>query len=238
MNRKASKKEMKSQGLSKNAPLWLLFFVACGCMFVLGVLVGRNTMPVRFDMADLNEKLGRLQKSVLTEEVGAGERETPIESIPFEFYEKLRDDSLYVFSDDEDMPLRRIKPKFEKKPSTSATLARVDTEKRERADERPRPSPSQQEMRNDEPYQADRAPVGYVIQVASLRNMESAETVRDRFRSRGYPAYTQQAVVEGTGKWSRVRIGPYKDKEQARDDLIRLQQAGVDAILLLAGDDE
>lgn len=237
MNRKASKKEKKSQGLPKNAPVWLLFFVACACMFVLGVLVGRNTMPVRFDMADLNEKLGRLQKSVLTEEVGAGERETPIESIPFEFYEKLRDDSLDIFSNDEDMPLRRITPKFEKRPSTSATLARVDAEKQERTNERPARSPSQQETRKDGPYQSDRSPGGYVIQVASLRNMESAEAVRDRFRSRGYPAYTQQAVVEGTGKWSRVRIGPYKDKEQARDDLVRLQQAGVDAILLLAGDE-
>ncbi len=256
MNKKMSKNKKPPQRIPKGASAWMLFFVACGCMFFIGVLVGRNTMPVRFDMADLNEKLGRLQKSVLTEDAGAGEPESPIEQMPFEFYEKLRDEQLYTFSDDDEMPLRVIKPKFEKNPTSSATvagalpedrqhLAGVKDRKREapaasgeKPVERPESRPVWQEAPHEPPDQpADRVRGGYVIQVASLRSEESAEAVRDKFRARGYPAYTQQAVVEGQGRWSRVRIGPYKDKEQARDDIVRLQQAGVDAILLLAGDE-
>lgn len=256
MNKKMSTHKKPQQRIPNRASAWMLFFAACGCMFFIGVLVGRNTMPVRFDMADLNEKLGRLQKSVLTEDAGAGEPDSPVEQMPFEFYEKLRDEQLYGFSDDEEMPLRLIKPKFVKKPSSFATLAGAppedrhhriqekDTEKDESAatGQRPFERPDSRPVRQETPHEAPDPPEGriqggYVIQVASLRNMESAEAVRDKFRSRGYPAYTQQALVEGQGKWSRVRIGPYKDKEQARDDLVRLQHAGVDAFLLLAGDE-
>ncbi len=220
MNTKKTKKQAPPGGIRHSASLWVLFLLACGFMFFSGVLVGRNTMPVRFDMADLNEKLGRLQKSVLTEEALIEETAKPLEQIPFEFYEKLRDDDLYALSDEEEMPLRLIKPKFEKKPPPSARVAEV--------------APQPRENRIEASASADLSRRGFVIQVASLRDEKSAAAVRDKFRSRGYPAYTQMAVVEGRGQWLRVRIGPYPDREQASDDLVRLQQAGVDAILLRA----
>lgn len=48
---------------------WILscFFV-CGCMFFLGVMVGRNTAPVQFDVDRLFVKLGQLPASVLNPE--------------------------------------------------------------------------------------------------------------------------------------------------------------------------
>lgn len=51
-----------------NMPGWLMscFFI-CGCMFFLGVLVGRNTAPVQFDVDLLEEKLSNLQVSVLNQ---------------------------------------------------------------------------------------------------------------------------------------------------------------------------
>ncbi len=222
-------------------------------MFILGVLVGRNTIPVRFDMADLNEQLERLQKSVLAEDAETAETETLLESMPFEFYEKLRDDPIRLPPDDDDMPLRLIEPKFEKDPPASKTLAGVEPgdERRRtqsRAEKRTDPPSSEisrdpaesietrtlpQEKFPDRTGPEDGAKGGYVIQVASLRDRENAETVRDKFKSRGYPAYTRQAVVEGQGQWTRVRIGPYDDREQAKKDLVRLQAAGVDAILLV-----
>lgn len=74
----------------------------------------------------------------------------------------------------------------------------------------------------------------YAIQVASLKDTKSAERIMNRFRSKGYPAYIQEAVVQGRGQWFRVRIGPYSDMSLAASDLSRLQQAGVDAILFLS----
>jgi len=41
---------------------WMFFsFIICGFMFSIGVLVGRNTAPVRFDVDSLEEVLGNLQ---------------------------------------------------------------------------------------------------------------------------------------------------------------------------------
>lgn len=51
-----------------NMPGWLMScFIVCGCMFFLGVLVGRNTAPVQFDVDLLEEKLSNLQVSVLNQ---------------------------------------------------------------------------------------------------------------------------------------------------------------------------
>jgi cell division septation protein DedD len=45
---------------------WLMsYFIVCGCMFFLGVMVGRNTAPVQFDVDRIEEKLSNLQVSVL-----------------------------------------------------------------------------------------------------------------------------------------------------------------------------
>lgn len=49
---------------------WIMScFVICGCMFFLGVMVGRNTAPVQFDVEEIEEKLSKLQgSSVLNQE--------------------------------------------------------------------------------------------------------------------------------------------------------------------------
>jgi cell division septation protein DedD len=46
---------------------WLLVGVTgCALMFVAGILVGRDSMPVRFDIQALDQKLGNLKESVLS----------------------------------------------------------------------------------------------------------------------------------------------------------------------------
>lgn len=54
----------------------------------------------------------------------------------------------------------------------------------------------------------------WVIQVASLRNTESAKTLRDDLQKRGYRAYIRN-VATNAGSVSRVFIGPKLDKEAA-----------------------
>lgn len=238
--------------MNTSGSIWVLFFIACGCMFILGILVGRNTMPVRFDIADLNQKLSQLQKSVLAEEENIPDTDMTFEEMPFEFYEILRDDEIYTASENEEMPLRLIKPKYEKNPPASVHVAAATPEtEQSRVQHRIRemqetstagqPPESSREVRRS-PQQAEQsiprqrtsvpAGEGFAIQVVSLRDFKSAETVRDKFKARGYPAYIQQAAVEGSGQWYRVRIGPYSDRAQAQKDLARLQKAGVDAIVL------
>lgn len=239
MNRKMAKNRKPPVFPGTGPAVWVIFFLACTTMFVLGVLVGRNTMPVRFDMEDLNRKLAGLQRSVLSggesgHENGGGTLKT-MDEMSFEFYEALRSEQVDDFPEDE-MPLRLIRPRFQKPSALTAAIRPGRTEIAETPAKDPslarRSDPARAERNMDASRPPERAPVTLVIQVASLRSEENARTVRDKFRARGYPAYTQQAIVEGKGKWSRVRIGPYSDRRHAKKDLARLQKAGVDAILL------
>ncbi len=70
----------------------------------------------------------------------------------------------------------------------------------------------------------------YTIQVTSLRDMDKANLVRDKFRQKGYPAYCQSIPVRGE-VWHRVRIGPYPDRAIAEKDRQRLEEAGFDALM-------
>lgn len=229
---------------------WVLVFVAGACMFVLGVVVGRNTAPVNFDMANLDRKMTQLSPSVMAEEKNPDKpaAKKDLDKMPFEFYDKLKEETL---DRDADSPPQVKTPRFEKQPEkTALAYAEVKTAEKKTPVKPARNETSSEAATPKEPAKQDSqtaaasepaakpapkpAPKGaYAIQVASLRDPEKAETVRDKFRDKGYPAYTQQAMVEGKGQWSRVRIGPYRAKKQAQSDLARLHNAGVDAILFL-----
>lgn len=223
----------------------LLFIISCGCMFVLGIMVGRNTAPVHFEMENLDEKLTQLQSSVLTEEADPGNAEPAVpREIPIEFYDKLREES----SDEEEAvstgrsaddhaPVKE--PKYHKDENVPTAVTVAELKKDSAAEKRPAEKASSRESsRNPAAANGEATSVsGYAIQVASLRDPERAESVRAKFRDKGYPAYTRQARVEGKGQWWRVRVGPYSSKEQAGNDLARLQKAGVDAIILPVTDE-
>lgn len=92
---------------------------------------------------------------------------------------------------------------------------------------RPDPAPSEQSAPSPQP-EASRAtaptqpkavgpksvPAGasaWVVQVASLGSPESARELQDELRGKGYPAFVEQAVVNGK-RYYRVRVGPEVDR--------------------------
>ncbi|MCF8024373.1 MAG: SPOR domain-containing protein [Desulfobacteraceae bacterium] len=200
---------------------WLVLLLAASAsMFIIGVLVGRNTAPVYFDMENLDKKLSELESSVLADKKDAqsSTQKSP-DDISFEFYDKLKEKT--TIDEHEAGRPRVLAPKYEKPDPSEIEPARAAAGKKV------------------QPAEPERTPASeppgkqYAIQVASLRDPEKAKQVRNKFSAKGYPVFTQMAVVEGKGRWYRVRLGPYTGRNQAKDDLSRLQKAGVDAILLL-----
>jgi DedD protein len=53
-----------------------------------------------------------------------------------------------------------------------------------------------------------------VIQVASLGSPEAARGLQDELRGKGYPAFVEQARVNGK-LYYRVRVGPEIDRARA-----------------------
>jgi len=65
---------------------------------------------------------------------------------------------------------------------------------------------------------------GYVLQVASFRDVESAETLRQKLASKGYPQFTEPADLGSKGTWYRVYVGPVATKEAAEAHSRKLQE--------------
>ncbi|MCF7870182.1 MAG: SPOR domain-containing protein [Candidatus Omnitrophica bacterium] len=66
----------------------------------------------------------------------------------------------------------------------------------------------------------------YGIQVASFRNLSSANQEAERLRKKGYPV-----KIEKKGKYSVVYAGKFKDKKEAEKDLKKLKKIYKDCVL-------
>lgn len=215
---------------------WLaLVFAASACMFILGVLVGRNTAPIHFDMENLDKKLSQLEESVVAGTRDPSARQKPEEipdEVAFEFYDKLKEEE-EIDEHAAGRP-RVLTAKYNKPPASEMQVEAAEDKKAAKAEA---PEKAGKTPEPDLVPRAQTPEKEYAIQVASLRNIERARKVREKFRAKGYPAFTQVKVVEGKGRYCRVRLGPYKNRAQAQNDLNRLQKAGVDAMLFLNDSD-
>ncbi|TYO95686.1 sporulation related protein [Geothermobacter ehrlichii] len=56
---------------------------------------------------------------------------------------------------------------------------------------------------------------GYVLQVASFRDVKQAEALSRRLAGKGYDAFVRRVDLGGKGIWQRVYVGPYSDRPTA-----------------------
>lgn len=88
----------------------------------------------------------------------------------------------------------------------------VDTQ--DTASKTPEPSTPAPESVPDLPLGADGIPAAWVVQVASLGNLQAATKLRDELQTEGHKAYVR-TVTTPNGKVTRVFIGPKLDKAEA-----------------------
>ena len=70
--------------------------------------------------------------------------------------------------------------------------------------------------------------VDYYLQAASFINSADAETFRAELALKGFKSIIQSQVVEGKGKYYRVRLGPYENKRVAKTVKNKLQKEGIE----------
>jgi len=242
---------------------WMFFsFIICGFMFSIGVLVGRNTAPVRFDVDSLEEVLGNLQHR---DDALKAEREAK---------EKIRladgsgkpasHDILFQLQDKGERPKiyqqyapPLLKPKYAKTPppkedqrlaaatgineneggvSEEPDMMPIDIAEDSPIDNTAKPAETAEVKKPATVIAATPKPATaskYAIQVASLKDLDQARILMNKFKEKGYPAFFQSSNLNGQ-IWHRIRIGPYPDRELAVKDQNRLKQAGVDCLVLSA----
>ena len=133
---------------------------------------------------------------------------------------------------DEDKPdaARIVQPGLSTKPSpepasqTPAIVAKTDAKSEPKtksgADAQPEPSPSAE-------------PRGRLwLQVGAYANKQDADNQRARFAVLGYEARIESAEVPDKGTVHRVRVGPYRDPEEAAKVRGELARQGIEVSVI------
>jgi cell division septation protein DedD len=203
-------------------PFWVVFFISAW-MFFLGVMVGRGTSPVNFDIKDLEKKITELKKSALQSEELGVQRASPVSpdvKSELEFYEALKMDkqndtmdftesksSAAIISEPDVTTQNSLKPEPTVKSKSVAKSVKA-------------PEFKKSEVKAIPPVSETNIPVektnkNFSIQVASLKDSTEADRLVEIFRKRGYPAYRASAEIRNIGTWHRVRIGPFTEQSDA-----------------------
>jgi DedD protein len=210
-------------------------FLICGWMFFIGVLVGRGTAPLKFDIPQIKEKLksslDRLEKDGATS--ASKEGSVVKDSTELDFYEDLKKNKTNGDS------LKLQDPKaVPQKIDTASKLPAPVTEKRNQSEAQPpavetSPPPVRQPEGKPEPGKAlEDESKSLTVQVASVRNAQDADRLVEKLQKAGYPAYRAIGKVPGKGIWYRVRVGQYTTRSEAQKILEQLKKDGQKPILV------
>ncbi|MBU1181365.1 MAG: SPOR domain-containing protein [Proteobacteria bacterium] len=222
----------------KKALLWLLgVFFICGWMFVLGILVGRGTAPVQFDIENLKKDIKEELKAAIEkekEEKKAAESNTTGQTSSdgkqnLEFYEDLKSTKDTTGSikmdkgDINEVPLKEPGPVKVPEPvkvPDKTVIEPVITK----------------EIAAPEPPLTEKVsgPV-FTVQTSSGKDKKGVEKTVKTLINKGYPAYMTMSEIPGKGTWYRVRVGEFKDKKEAEKVLSRLGKDKIKGIIVTKG---
>ena len=186
-----------------------LLFLISGWMFVLGVLVGRGTAPVNFDIQALQNELKQLKESMIKQERRAMESDSGKtgDQIALEFYEALKKkEKVEQFKLPE-------KKEVSQEPSPSKLVSQKRLSK----------SNENGKQKRDIPKIKPQSTGSIAVQVASTKEEASATALVKKLKQLGYAGFSRRAVIPNKGTWYRVRVGPYGNKaeaEQMRKELL------------------
>jgi cell division septation protein DedD len=210
----------------------VIFFV-CAWMFVLGVLVGRDTSPVKFDIRKLQQKLeGYIGENQEDEQSGTKKESVVVKDrTKLEFYEALpgnRSDTHIPGNPPPDLVRQKIEPATrnnasEPRNKSEAEQARSETGPSVDASQPEKAAPQSKTGTTD---------VTYMIQIAAFRNTKDADNLIAKLKARGYTSYRAIGKIPGKGIWYRVRMGDYTNKAEAQSTMEKLKKFGLKPILV------
>jgi cell division protein FtsN len=223
----ASKKNKKSSSSSnrKGLIIWIgLTIVASAWMFILGIVVGRGTAPIRFDIEKIQKELALLKEAYLKQELSRYKIDSDVgkSHTEMEFYEALKDDKREA----------ELKSDALKQPENSLSeSARSDKNKTATPEKKKIEKVSRKSQTISSNLKAVEGK-SLTIQVASLKDPKVADKMVAELKKKGYPAYRSIGKIPGKGIWYRVRVGYFKNKSEAGRMLSRLNKDNVKAIIV------
>ena len=224
VKKKPAAKNASSSGATGRPLYWIgLVCISSIWMFILGVLVGRGTAPISFDIKKLQKELAGITHTIQEkEERDLKEYADRIDSkTELDFYENLKESEKSAIKPGVGTKPALSNPETQNKKSLSKATKRHMLYK----------------IRQSEPETASKKEsletptYGWTIQVSSLKSTEAADKMVSDLKKLGHPAY-KVITNSDNGIFYRVRVGPYKDRKQADQKLSVLKQNDYDAILI------
>jgi cell division septation protein DedD len=187
----------------------LVFLIAAG-MFSLGLLVGRGTAPIEFDLDRLKKRIDGLAAAE------NGPRPGKAADKPAQMKNQTSLDFPEV------LPKNRDDAEGWAPPAPPAAAARPEPPAAKPA------APPPPAAKPDKPPAPAAAPPGgsFTVQVSAVRSEEEARRLLERLREKGYAGYLEAVATPDKGRLFRVRMGEFPSKEFARGTLERLQKDG------------
>jgi DedD protein len=242
---KALSKKRKSSS-RKGLTLWiLLIFFVSAWMFILGILVGRGTAPVQFDIEKLQNELAALKEDVVREELERFKIDSNSANNKTEmnFYEELKvtkeEDSLNIDTSEQKKELLP-ENKEEDGLNIDASEQKKEPLPENTVSEPKKIGPSEEALsvkahQENKPKTITKTDItnkNLTIQVASFKDPDVADKMVEELKKKGFPAYRSIGKVPGKGLWYRVRIGHFSSKSEAGSMLKMLKKDRLNAILV------
>ena len=225
--------------LSRRAVIgWGCFLIfVCAWMFFIGVLVGRGTAPIEFDIAAIQKKLGASTEDLKKKEQLRTQGKPGIakDKTKLDFYEALTENR-------QDTPISKKKPSAsigkkiksapEKKPLENKK-GKTGQRASKKADT-PKPASAKPSRTTPIASKSKTRPAikTYTIQAASVKDARDADRLVAALKKKGFQAYRAIGKVPGKGIWYRVRIGEYTSRTSARHTLNRLKKIGLKPLVV------
>jgi len=193
-DKKKSTFDFKGQGTG----MWIVMILFSSVwMFVLGIFVGRGTAPVKFDIQKLQKELIALKETVLKEEGDRFEAymKSAQKKTNLGFYEALKAPDGETGSPE----TRAKKTSQGQRSASSPELTKTQ-------------SAAGAEGKN------------LTIQISSMRDSKAADAMVARLKKQGYKAYRTTGHIPDKGVWYRVRVGFYRNKEEAAPVVKRMKE--------------
>jgi cell division protein FtsN len=227
-----TKKSSNKQTPKRLIPYIGLTLFACAWMFVLGIFVGRETVPVRFDIEKLQNELAVLKERVVKKELDQYKIDSnaDVTKTKMKFYETLK-----KTGKEDKLNNNKVEQKKQSLPEKTASLSKAKTQSQSIGSARKEKKSGLKKPSQDHPPAAathDPAGKNITIQVASMKDSQDADKLVNKLKKKGYPAYRSIAKILGKGIWYRVRVGNFKNRTEAGLMLTRLKKEKIGAVIV------
>jgi cell division septation protein DedD len=224
-------RKKNTTGRSRLGRYSLIFFISAW-MFILGVLVGRGTAPVQFDMEKLEKELAALRKTVSE----SNENRYKIVYPPVEkggggldFHEALKKKGDGA---DATLPPKAVRQHIAAKEqgTRAAAQAPQSAAAPAQSESKTAAAPGEQGGKTTPPVSPKSG--AFTIQVAAVKSLQVAREEVAKLSGMGYDAYTVTVTIPGKGTWHRIRIGAFEKKSDAAAVLSKMAKKKIDGIIV------